>query len=59
MSANRLGVRIKAEENTLVDEWILLLCPWAFLGLLAGRTDNRLDFVAVDNACDVRVADLG
>lgn len=59
MPANRLGVGVKAEEDTFVDEGILLLCPWAFLSLLTSRTDDGLDFVAVDNACDVRVADLG
>ena len=59
MPANRLGVRVKAEEDTSVDEWILLLCPRAFLSLLTSLADDGLDFTAVDNTCDVRVADLG
>lgn len=36
-----------------------MLSPWALLVLAASWTDNRLDFVAVDEASDVGVGDLG
>lgn len=54
-----LGVWVQAEEDRLVDQRVLLLCPWAFLDFLTSRTNNRLDFVAVDQASDIWVADLG
>lgn len=59
LTANGLGVRVEAEEHGLVDKRVLLLCPGAFLDLLASRANDGLDFVAVDEAGDVGVGDLG
>ena len=59
MPANGLGVGIEAEEDTLVDQWILVLSPWAPGDLGVGRSDNSLDHGAVDDASDVGVGDLG
>ena len=58
LSALGLGIRVETEKNSLVDERVLLLGPGTFLGFLAGRSNNGLDFVAVDQASDVRVGDL-
>ena len=58
MSAQGLGVGVETEENSLVDERIFLLGPGAFLYFLAGRSDNRLDFIAIDQTSNVRVADF-
>jgi len=59
LAAEGLGVGVEAEENGLVDKGVLLLGPGALLDLLAGGADDRLDLSAVDEAGDVRVADLG
>ena len=59
MPANGLGVRIQTEEDSLVDKGILLLCPGTFLDFLASGANNGLDLVAVDQASNVRVGDLG
>ena len=48
VSANGLRIWVKTEENSLVDQRIFLLCPRALLDFLAGRADDRLDFIAVD-----------
>ena len=38
--------------------WLLLyLGPC--LEFLASEVDNRLDFVAVDKVCDIRISDIG
>jgi len=59
LPANTLGVGVEAEENTLVDQWVLVLSPWAFGDLGVGRSDNGLDHGAVDDASDIGVGDLG
>lgn len=59
MPANGLGVRVETEQNSLVDKGVLLLRPGTFLNFLASRADNGLDLVAVDQASNVRVGDLG
>jgi len=59
LPANGLGVRVETEEDGLVDKGVLLLCPGTFLDFLASRADNGLDLVAVDQASNVRVGDLG
>lgn len=59
MPAEGLGVGVEAEENGLVDQGVLLLCPGALLELLAGGTNNGLDLVAVDQTGNVGVGDLG
>ena len=59
MPANGLGVGIEAEENTLVDQWILVLGPWAPGDLGVGRSDSSLDHRAIDDASDIGVGDLG
>lgn len=59
LPAESLGVWVETEENGLVDEGVLLLCPWALLDLLASGADNGLDLIAVDQAGDIGVGDLG
>jgi hypothetical protein len=59
LPANGLGVRVETEEDSFVDKGILLLRPGTFLDFLASRADNGLDLVAVDQASNVRVGDLG
>ena len=59
MPANGLCVRIEAEEDTLVCQWVLVLSPWALCNLGVGRSDNSLDGGAVDNTGDIRVGYLG
>jgi hypothetical protein len=48
VSAKGLGIWVETEKDSLVDQGILLLCPGALLDLLACRTDDRLDFIAVN-----------
>lgn len=59
MPANRLGIGVEAEEDTLVDQWVLVLGPWASGDLGFGRSDNSLDHGAVDDTSDIGVGDLG
>jgi hypothetical protein len=59
LPANSLGVGIEAEENTLVDQWVLVLSPWALGDLGIGRSDNSLDHGAVDDTSDIWVGYLG
>jgi len=59
LSANGLGVRVETEENSLVDKGVLLLCPGTFLNFLASGANNGLDLVAVDQASNIWVGDLG
>lgn len=59
MSAKGLGVWVKTEEDSFVNQWVLLLGPRSLLYFLASRTDHRLDFIAVDQPGDVWVRDLG
>ncbi len=59
LPANSFGIGIKAEQDGLVDQWVLLLCPGALLNLLSSRSDNGLDFVTVDQTRYVGVRDLG
>ena len=59
LSAENLGVRVQAEENSLVDQGVLLLSPGSFLDLGAGGTDDGLDLSAVDETGDIGVGDLG
>lgn len=58
MLAERLGVGVEAEEHGLVRERVLLLRPGAFLDLLSRGANDRLDFVAVDEARDIGVGDF-
>jgi hypothetical protein len=59
LSAESLSVGVEAEQNTLVDKRVLVLGPWTLLVLGIRRADNRLDLVAVDQASNVGVSDLG
>lgn len=59
VSTNGLRVRVEAEENPLVGQWILVLSPRAFSNLRAGRSDDSLDHGTVDDSSDIRVANLG
>ena len=59
MSANRLRIRIEAEEDALVNQWVLVLSPWTPGNLGIGRSDNSLDRGAVDDAGDIWVGYLG
>ena len=58
LPAQSLCVGVKTEKNGLVDERIFLLGPGAFLNFLAGRSDNRLDFIAIDQTSNIRVGDF-
>jgi len=58
LPANSLGIGIEAEEDTLIDQRVLVLGPWALGDLGVGRSDNGLDHGAVDDASDVGVGDL-
>ena len=58
MPAQGLGVGVETEKNSLVDERIFLLGPGAFLSFLASGSDNRLNFIAIDKTCNVRVGDF-
>jgi len=59
LPANSLDVGIEAEEDTLVDQWVLVLRPWALGDLGIGRSDNSLDRRAVDDTSDIRIGYLG
>lgn len=59
LPAEGLGVGVETEENGLVDKGVLLLGPGALLDLLAGRADDGLDLIGVNDAGDVGVEDLG
>ena len=59
LSTESLSVWVQSEEDSLVDERVLLLGPWTFLVLLVGGPDDGLDFVAVDQTGDVWVGDFG
>jgi hypothetical protein len=58
LPAEGLGIRVHAEENSLVDERVLLLCPWALLDLGTGGANNSLNLRAVDETGDVGVGYL-
>ena len=59
LPANGLGVGIETEEDTLVDQWVLVLSPWTLGDLGVGRSDNSLDRGAVDDTSDIWVGYLG
>jgi len=59
LPAKGLGVGVETEENSLVDQGVLFLGPWALLNLLTCGANNGLDLVAVDQTSDVGVGDLG
>ena len=59
LPANSLGVGVEAEEDTLVDQWVLVLGPRTLGDLGVGRSDNGLNHGAVDDASDIGVGDLG
>ncbi len=59
MPAQRLCIGIETEEDSLVDQGVLLLGPGTLLDFLTSGANDRLDFVAVDEAGDVGVRDLG
>ena len=58
LPADGLRVRVEAEQDGLVDERVLVLCPGALLDLSVGRSDNGLDLIRVDETGDVGVGDL-
>ena len=58
MPAQSLGVGVETEKNSLVDERIFLLGPRTFLSFLASGSDNRLNFIAIDQTRNVRVGDF-
>lgn len=59
MPANGLCIRVEAEEDTLVRQWVLVLSPRALCNLGVGGSDNSLDRGAVDDSGDVWVGYLG
>ena len=58
MPAQSFGVRVETEKDSLVDERVFLLSPRTFLNFLASRSDDRLDFVTIDQTSNIRVGDL-
>ena len=58
LPAESLGVGVEAEENTLVDEGVLVLRPGALLVLRVCGANDRLNLVAVDETGDIGVGDL-
>ena len=59
LPAQGLGIGVETEENGLVDEGVLLLCPGTLLNFLASGADDRLNFVTVDETSNIGVRDLG
>jgi hypothetical protein len=59
LTAQRLCIRVKAEQNTLVDQRVLLLRPRPLVQLGLCRANHGLDLVTVNKPSDVRIGDLG
>lgn len=59
LSADGLGVRVETEQNTLVDQWVLVLRPGALLDFRVGRPNDGLDLSAVNETSHVGVGDFG
>ena len=59
LPAQGLGVGVETEENSLVDEGVLLLRPGTLLNFLASGADNGLNFVTVDETSNIGVRNLG
>lgn len=59
LSANGLCVGVETEQDTLVDQWVLVLSPGTFLDFGIGGSDDRLDLSAVDETSDIRISDFG
>jgi len=59
LATKGLCIWVKTEEDGLVDEGVLLLCPGAFGVLLVGGADGGLDLSAINQAGHVGVGDLG
>ena len=58
LPAEGLRVGVQTEEDTLVDEGVLVLRPGALLVLRVCGANDRLNFVAVDETGDIGVGDL-
>ena len=58
LPAQGLGIGIETEKYSLVDERIFLLGPGTFLSFLAGGSDNRLNFIAIDQTSNIGVGDF-
>ena len=54
-----LSVGIETEQNAPVDQGILLLSPGSLLYFPTSGTNNRLDFIAINETGDIRVGNLG
>jgi hypothetical protein len=50
-----LSVRVETVHDTLVLERVLLLSEGTLVVLVTGGTDNRLNFIRVDETSDIRV----
>lgn len=59
MPADSLRVWVQAEENSLVDQGVLVLGPRTLLVLRVGRTDDGLNLITVDETSDVGVGNFG
>lgn len=55
LPAEGLSVGVQAEENTLVDEGVLVLRPGALLVLGVSGADDGLNLVTVDETGEVLV----
>ena len=58
LPAQGLGVGVETEKNSLVDKRIFLLGPGPFLSFLASGSDNRLNFIAIDQTSNIGVGDF-
>ena len=58
LPAEGLRVGVQTEEDTLVDEGVLVLRPGALLVLRVCGANDRLNLVAVDETGDIGVGDL-
>ena len=58
LSAQGLRVRVETEQDALVFQGVFVLRPGALLDLGAGGPHDRLNFIAVDQASDIRIGDL-
>lgn len=59
LTAQRFCIWIKAEQNSLVDQRVLLLRPRPLVRLGLCRANHGLDLVTVNEPSNVRVGDLG
>ena len=58
LATQSLRIGVQAEQDTLVDKWVLLLRPGTLEDLRLCRAHHRLDLLAVNEASDIRICHL-